>query len=434
MSSGAPERLPKPIQRVFALLERHTKTDMTYLATGGFWLTVDQVIGGFISFLLIVGFGHFVSPQAYGTYRYLLATFWTLAAFTLTGIPTALSRAVANGYDGAFMHSLRWSILGGLPLSIIGICMSAYYFTAGNTLLGWGLISVALLGPLMQPAHLFGPYLAGKKDFRRMTLLGIVFAMVPACALGVAMLLTQNPLIFFLIYLVGYITVGIALCAFIFLRWRPTGKSSSDLYSLSGHFSVMNLLATVAAQVDKVIVFHYLGAVELAVYSFAVAIPEQIKGMFGAVSVLALPKFATRSLSEIRRNFWNRLLMLTVVLFLASLVYVALAPLAFNIFFPKYMNAVWYSQLFALSLVLTSISLPTTLLQAKGAKWELYVFNTVSPTVQIVALILLTAMYGLTGTICARIVGRAFSLGLGSILALKHLKHEGNDQISTSIV
>lgn len=414
---------------MLALLERHTKTDMTYLATGGFWLTVDQIIGGFISFLLIIGFGHFVSPQVYGTYRYLLATFWTLAAFTLTGIPTALSRAVANGYDGAFIRSLKWSIVGGLSLSVIGAGMSAYYFTAGNALLGWGLLSVALLGPLMQPAHLFGPYLAGKKDFRKMTMLGLVFAIVPACALGTAMLLTQNPLVFFLIYLVGYIATGSALCAFILWRWRPAGKSSPDLYSLSGHFSIMNLLATVAAQIDKVVVFHYLGAVELAIYSFATAIPEQIKGMLGAVSVLALPKFATRSLAEIRSNFWNRLWIFTGALILASLAYVVLAPLAFNIFFPKYTSAIWYSQLFALSLALTSISLPTALLQAKGAKWELYVFNTLSPIVQITALISLTALYGLTGTICARIVGRAFALGLGSLLVLRHLRSEGNEKV-----
>lgn len=397
---------------------------MTYLATGGFWLTVDQIIGAVIAFLLIIGFGHFVSPQIYGTYRYLLATFWTLAAFSLTGIPTALSQAIARGYEGSFKYSFAWSALGGLPLFLIGASMGAYYFLAGNAVLGFGLLAAALFGPLMQPAHLFGPYLAGKKDFRMMTLLGVVFASVPACALGTAMFITNNPLVFFLTYLIGNIATGLALCVFIFWRYRPSGKVNADLHSLAGHFSVMNLLSTIAAQIDKLVVFHYLGAVELAIYSFATAMPEQIKGMLGAVSVLALPKFATRSIAEIRHNFWNRLWIFTGVLLCASVAYVVFAPLAFHIFFPKYASAIWYSQLFAVSLVLTSVSLPTTLLQAKGAKRELYIFNVTSPAFQIIVLVLFTALYGLTGTILARIVSRAFALGLSTALVRIHLRSE----------
>lgn len=403
-------------------IERITKTDLAYLATGGFWLTIDQIAGALIAFVLSIAFAHFVAPEVYGTYRYLIATFWTLAAFTLTGIPTALSQAVARGYDGALKRSFRWSLLGGIPLFFIALAMSGYYFIAGNSTLSLGLLAIALLGPLVQPAHLFGPYLAGKKDFRMMTILGVIFSLIPAVCLLGGMYVTADPLSFFLIYLAANVVTGLGLCVLTIRIYRPHNTINTDFRSLSGHFSLMNLLSTIAAQIDKLVVFHYLGAVELAVYSFAVAMPEQVKGMLGAVSVLALPKFATRSIQDIRQNFWNRLLLFSGILLLASLAYILIAPLAFDIFFPKYTSAVVYSQLFALSLILTSVSLPNTLLQAKGAKRELYAFNIISPVFQITALILLTALYGLLGTIIARIIGRAFSLLLCSLLAYLYIK------------
>lgn len=410
------------VRRLISWTERTTRTDLAYVASGGFWLTVDQVAGAFIAFVLSIAFAHFVAPETYGTYRYLIATFWTLAAFTLTGVPTALSQAVARGYEGAFKISFRWSLLGGVPLLLIALVMSSYYLAVGNMVLGLGLLSIALVGPFMQPAHLFGPYLAGKKEFRAMTLFGIFFSLVPAVGLGTAMLLTHDPLIFFLVYLLGNTVAGLGLCFITMRMYKPHDTANHDFHSLSGHFSLMNLLTTVAAQIDKLVVFHYLGAVELAVYSFAIAMPEQVKGVLGAISVLALPKFATRSMQEIRKNFWNRLLLFIGILFAASAFYILIAPLAFEIFFPTYTNAIWYSQLFAVSLVLTSVSLPTTLLQAKGAKRELYTFNVLSPVFQIVALIVLTALYGLLGTIVARIVGRAFSLLLCSILAYLYIR------------
>ena len=48
------------------------------------------------------------------------------------------------------------------------------------------------------------------------------------------------------------------------------------------------------AQSHRILAFHYLGAVELAIYSFAIAPPEQIKGVFKFLGTLALPKFSKR--------------------------------------------------------------------------------------------------------------------------------------------
>ncbi|MDQ1299440.1 MAG: O-antigen export protein [Patescibacteria group bacterium] len=424
-STPSPKR-----NRIFGFFERTMRTDLKYLSIGGLWLTIDQLASGLIALLLVIGFAQFVSPEVYGTYRYLLAALWILAAFTLTGLPAALSQAVARGFEGAFRHSFLWSIIGGLPLMAISFVASLYYLFMDNVLLSSGFFVIGLLGPLLQPSYLFGAYLSGKKNFKAMTLLGIVFAAVPAIGLGIAMFYTQSPVVFLLMYLCLTVLTGMSLYAYTYVVYRPNDRLSPDLRSLIGHFSAMNLLTTIAAQIDKLVVFHFLGAVQLAVYAIATAMPEQVRGLFSAVSTLAMPKFANRSIDEIRSNFWSRLWAFTGVLGVASLAYIVIAPFAFSLFLPTYMNAVGYSQFFALSLIMTSATIPTALLQAHAAKRELYIFNIATPIIQIAALIVFTILFGLVGAIVARIIARGFSLATSAFLVRGYFLRAGSTNTS----
>lgn len=393
---------------------------MVYLSKGGFWLTIDEIAGGLAALLLSVAFAHYLPKEVYGTYRYLIALFWILTAFTMTGLPGAVSRAVAQGHEGAFRSSFLYSVRWALPLSFIALGTSAYYFLNGNGNLGFGLLIIAGLGPLMQGAYLWGSYCIGTKRFRTLALGGAFFAFFPVLVLLVTMYFSKSPLVLLFAYLGGSVIAGFLIAAFIFVRYRPNRVPDSEFKNLGWHFSAMNLLSTIAAQVDKVVVFHYLGAVELAVYAFATALPEQIKNVFSGVSTLALPKFVERSFSDIQKSFWYRLWGFTGLLTAASIVYVLIAPFAFNLLFPKYQEAVLYSQIFALSLIPIGNSLSIALLQAHKAKRELYVFNLLSPAFQIGALIVLTGTYGLMGTIVARIASRAWSFVLGNILVRWH--------------
>lgn len=396
--------------------ERRFRTDFSYLARGGAWLTFEQVAVAAIALLLSIAFANLISKETYGTYRFLLSIFWILTAFTLTGLPTIVARAVARGHEGAYRKGLTLSIRWGLPLCIIGLGGAGYYAYAGNMLLAEGLAAIALLGPFFQAAYLYGSFLEGKLDFKRTALYGIALAAFPALALFGALLVITSPIVFLIVYLGANLAVGGILTVLLFVNYRPNREGDPELMRLSGHFSVMNLLSTAAQQLDQIVVFHYLGAAELAVYSFAVAMPEQIKSMSTNISTLAFPKFANRSKQEIRENFWGRFWGLAGVFFLVALAYILVAPLAFHFLFPKYLDAVLYSQVYAVSLVIVGNAIPLSVLQAHAAKEELYAFNVASPVVQIVLLIALTAVYGLWGTILARIAGRVFNLVLSSIL------------------
>jgi O-antigen/teichoic acid export membrane protein len=162
------ELLPKLRNRIYSLLrtsEKYTKTDMVYLAKGGFWLGFGQVGISFIAFILSITFARYVSKEVYGTYRFLLSLFWTLTAFSFTGLSAAVVRAIAQGKEGAYRQSFKYSIIGSAPMSAIAFGIAYYHFYHTNSTLGLGALAIAILGPLFQLAYLYGSFLEGKKDF-----------------------------------------------------------------------------------------------------------------------------------------------------------------------------------------------------------------------------------------------------------------------------
>ena len=397
--------------------ERYTKTDMVYLAKGGFWLTISQISIAALALLLSIAFAHFVPKDVYGSYRYLLSIFWVLTTFSLTGIPTALARAIAKGEDGAYRESIRLSFIWSWPMILISLGLATYYFLQGNLLLFFGAIIIAIFGPFMQPSFLFGSLLEGKRAFRATAFAGIILNSVPTLALLVTMFVSRNPLSYLAVYLIANAGTATIISWFVWKRYRTSGnKPTKSLFSLGVNFSAMNILAGIAGQIDRLLVFHFLGPIELAIYSFAIALPDQIKSTGNNIATIAFPKFANRPFSEIRETLSRRLGGFTLLMIAIAGLYIVFAPFIFHIFFPAYRDAVWYSQLYALGLIPLASIFPNTALQAHAAKKELYILNIASSLFQIGILFPAIAYYGLIGAVVARTVSRIFNLLLSSIL------------------
>ncbi|HEY4510903.1 MAG TPA: oligosaccharide flippase family protein, partial [Candidatus Paceibacterota bacterium] len=94
--------------------EKYAKTDMLYLAKGGFWITLGQGISTIAGLALAVGFANLISKEVYGTYSFILSLAGVISVLTLTGTRTAMTQAVARGFEGtlraSFWMSIRWSI------------------------------------------------------------------------------------------------------------------------------------------------------------------------------------------------------------------------------------------------------------------------------------------------------------------------------------
>jgi len=117
--------------RLYNLLrwsQKYTKTDMVYLAKGGSWLTLGQIVSTIASFLSAIAFANLLPRETYGQYKYILSITSILAIPTLAGINTAVIRAIARGYEGSFIPALKTKIKWGLLGGITSIGLAGYYY------------------------------------------------------------------------------------------------------------------------------------------------------------------------------------------------------------------------------------------------------------------------------------------------------------------
>ena len=72
--------------RLLRKSERYFKTDMVYVARGGFWVTAGNIVSALAAFGLAVAYANLLPKESYGTYKYILSLAGIIGAFSLTGL------------------------------------------------------------------------------------------------------------------------------------------------------------------------------------------------------------------------------------------------------------------------------------------------------------------------------------------------------------
>jgi len=396
-----------PLVRLLRWSEKYTKTDMVYVFRGTSLSFLGQGIGLIASLLLAITVSHYIPKEVYGTYKFILSVVSILSLFSLTGIGSAVFQSAAQGFDGAlhrgFWENIKWSV----GVFAGGAAVAVYYFVNGNTTLAIGVLVGASLSPFIASASLFGPFLGGKKDFWRQTLYGVIDNVIPIFIFICVIFFTSNPVILILTYFVTNVLAAL----FFYARTIKVYAANlhlhdNDLLNYSKHLSVMGIISGTADNLDQILLFHFVGTTQLAVYNFATAIPDFAKGPMKNFDAMLQARFAQRNGLEIRDSIFNKALWYGVCAVLAVALYVIVAPFIFAILFPAYMDAVHYSQIYVVWLLTTIFDPFATYIWARRLKNEMYISTLTYSCVQIGGMLIGVLSGGLLGLIIARVVTR----------------------------
>lgn len=409
--------------RLLRWSEQYIKTDMVYLFSGGSWLFAGQVVSLAAGFTLSITFGNLVPKDVYGNYKYVFALAGLFSAFSLTTMGNAVTQAVARGLDGALVQGFRAYLWWSIPSVLITLGTAVYYLFHSNTEVGYALLIVAAFSPLLIAFNLYAAFLQGKKDFRRSEMYGFFMSTIPPLSLVTLVLLglRSSVPVFFAVY---YVSI-VALSAYFHFRtlsiYKPHGATDPETTRYAMHLSLMNLPGRITSYVDKILVFHFLGAVPLAVYSFASAPTQYAMRFNGIFGTLALPKLAARDIPTLKKTLPRKMALHMAAAIAGTLVYVILAPYFFLFLFPQYIAAVPYSQVLGLTILTApGVWLSQTLI-AHMKKRELYLLNTLNPLIEIALYAALIPSMGLWGIIIAILVSGFFTFGLAGWIFL-HLE------------
>jgi len=393
--------MKKKIKGLLVWSEKYTKTDMVYVTKGGGWLGSSQIISLVSGMFLTIGFANLIPLTVYGIYKYILTLRGTINIFSLTGMGTATLQASAQGYEGSlkknFWTDLKWRI-GTILIALGG---AGYYFIQGNTVLGSGLVLIAITAPITTSASLYAPFLSGKKLFHVKAVYSGIHGILSTAILLTTLFLTDSVIILFL----TYVLANLIITAILYFRTKKKYVQNSRVNKYTSgyakHLSLMNIIGEVALKLDKILIFHYLGAAQLAIYSFAFAPPKQLESLNKILKTLAFPKLSNTDITHLKKAIPYKAMQLFFLALGIVITYSIAAPYIFEIFFPQYMGAVLYSQVLSLNLLFFPRMLYNQTLLAHMKKKQLYITKTIPAILRIFLLIILLPLYHIWGVIIA---------------------------------
>lgn len=408
------------LYRLVAWAERVLRIDMRYLLRGTFWSSLAQVVITLSALALSIVLSRYLPKEVFGHYKYVLSLVSLLSMFSLSSVGTAVLQSASRGYEGALQDGFRSNLRWSLPMFTAALGVGAYYFLQGNIALGVGVLIGGTFAPLIASSSLASNFLIAKKDFEGLALYGsVVTSFIPAACLMIAALFTKNFLVFVLIYFVTTAGTYYYTYRYALKKHRPDPlKTDPQMMSYAKHLSVMSVLGGFAANIDQVLLFHYAGPVQVALYNFAIGIPDQSKGPLKNIDTMLQARFANHLPTNVRANMRTKALLLLAFGALCASVYIPLAPYIYALLFPAYMEAVPYSQVYALTFLTLPFIPSISYLSAKRLIKEQYINNIISNILRIGFIAVGIIGWGLWGLIVA-IVASRFTGGMVSYLLYK---------------
>ncbi len=385
--------------------ERYLKTDIRYLASGGFWMSTNYLVQVAFGVITTIALANLLPKEALGMYQFILATAGLIGAFTLTGMGTAITRAVAQGHDGVLRSGIRTKLKWSTGVVAASLVLAGYYAVMGNNDLVIAFVIVGICTAITESFILYESYLIGKKAFEHTVTLGLWRKPLPVIALLATLSFTTHVPTLIGAYLGTTMLSTLLVYAAVRKKYTPTYEEHPETIAYSKQLSIMNILHLVAAQADKVLLWYLLGPVAVASFTIAQLATRYSSGIAGTLSHVAFPKVAARDLPTLQATLPRKVNLFILAMIPFMLVYILAVPFIFNLLFPQYPESIPLAQVLGLLFLLIPGGVYAQVLTAHKQTRALYLLNTIIPTIKLLLLASFIALFGIWGAVSAVIVG-----------------------------
>ena len=388
--------------------EKYTKTDMNYLVSGSFWLSLGQFISAIAAIGLAVLFANILTSEQYGTYQFIISMGGIVAVFSLSGMRFSIIRGVAQIGNIAFVTGFKTYMKWSVGMALVSFAIALYYYINNNIELSIAMLFVGALSPFFRGFGLYQTLLTGQKRHDAYSVIRIIYTLVTTTSLAVAIFLTTSPILIAFIYFLSHTVV----LGFILLYvWKKYGGIESDspkeethakqVASYGKQLSLLHVGNKLAAELDKVLTFHFLGPASLAVYTLAYSPVKELIHGGEILRTLLLPKLSESNIAVIKKTLLRKAFLFFLFLIPIVIAYFFAAPYLYATLFPKYLDSIIYSQILVFTLLfLPIIVFRQTFIAHKQTK-ALYVIDTVLPVFKILLLLIFLPIFGIYGAILA---------------------------------
>lgn len=407
---------------ILNFLEKLIRTDIRYAIKGFFWFSVGYLVSTLAGIATAVAFANLLAPEVYGNFRYVLSILPFLDISTLKRIDQSLTISVAKGFEGdvvnAFKTKMKWGVFG----SLAGIGLSFYYYLNGNNQL-WLLIAImAIFVPLFNTPLISLDYLSGKKKFKALTVIGSLSSVVYSILIVAFIFLSKNIILLLLAYFISNVLIRLTAFFYVIKKYPPNNKveENNKTINYGKKLSVLEIINVIGSSLDNVLVFHYLGAAELAAYSFIKKVPENLKLIPRFITQLSVPKFSNRDIGDplIKKEVVRKTWFFAAGSVFIVITYILLAPFIFKTLFAPYKQYVFLSQIYALSFAFNYGGLFFNFVETSRKAKDVLSLNVTISILSILTVFISLKFYGLLGLV----VGYSFIRFASSVIKYVYFK------------
>lgn len=402
--------ISKKVTELLRWSQQYTKTDMTYAINGAFWILLGK--GGLIliSLATMTAFARWLPMEIYGTYQFILAGFGIAGTFALSGINTSLVRSIAQNKEGTLRlvvkEKIRWALLGSFGLLLIAL----WYLLHQNFLLAGGFAIAAVFLPFRETFAIAPVFWNGKKRFDIESAYRIIPTVLALFVLLPVIYSTNNVLWILFVTLASHVVFD-GFFLFKTIRQIKNKEEDKEAVSFGKNLTAMDAVVRIAGHIDKIILWKFLGPIQVAIYSFA-QFPIKTVGGTLPIQALALPKLGERNIRDIKQGILRKFFLLFFLSVPLALSVIFAAPLVYGVLFPQYTESIIYLQALSFLLVLVPFNLLGTALISDLRKKELYVIRVGSSIFRIILFFVLVPLYGIWGVVCALLIAEMVRHGM----------------------
>ncbi len=384
-----------------ALLQYGTEflgLDLKYFVRGGFWTATGQITNAILATGLTIAFANLLPKETFGLYRYVLSLAGIMAIFSLNGANTAVAQAVATGNEGVLKTSVKYQLKWNLMMATALFISAGYYFWNNNHTIAYALLVLGIFSPLTSAFNTYGAYLSGKKEFRLDNIFSVVSSIFYSAGMILVLFLSKTLIAVILAY---SLTTFFSNLFFYFKTvklFSSEESPSKEALAYARKLTFIGFIGPIVSQIDNIILNNFWGPVQLATYSLALTIPDRLMPFAKSFVDVGFPKLAQRSREEINSVFYKRILQGLGIGVVLALGYIFLAPIIFKYLMPKYLDAVFYSQILATGLIFAlPIRYVGTAMAAQGRTKIILANSLVNATIRIFMFAILGIWGGIMG-------------------------------------
>lgn len=396
--------------KVLEKIEDYVQFDLRYYMKNASYLILAQGITMSFGLLLSITFARLLTKDLYGQWGYILSIIGILGIFTLPGMSTAIAQAVVKGHDRVLIEGtkekFKWSIFGSIAVFGVGI----YYFLNGSILLGKCFMVSSLFFPFYENFQTYNAFLSAKKSFDTVSKYQSITQALSTIVMVIVIYLSRN-----LMYiLIAYFTSISLISGYFFastVKKLENDDMDKDSISFGKHLTLMELADIIRMYYDKILIALFISFSDLAIYSIALGLTEQVKSLGSIISTLTFPKLAEMGKEKARSEVKKRLIMIVLCFAVICGFLIVLCPYIIPLLYSgKYLDSVFYAQILFVSVIVVQPAyiLDKAFFPSQKMVKELYTIRISQPIFEIVLLSILVPAIGVLGAVLAKVLSRTF--------------------------